>query len=258
MYLGSTSRGRASPACTMPGSAGMRASIPTALAARLKEVCPALPGILADDRAFLGRVVTWACRQGVSRFLDLGCGYPRVPMLHDMARAVNPRARFAYVDHDRLVVSHVGALSTRAVRGVDVVCADLTDPAAVLADPGVRSVIGLDKPVCLLLACVLHHMDTVAAHAAVFGYARLLAPGSIIAVSTLRSDDDELWQQILDTYSAGPLFNHGRADVASMLDGLELVQPGIVQAHVWRGGMPDPGLRQAGQACVLAAVGRSG
>jgi SAM-dependent methyltransferase len=226
------------------------------VAKQLTELCPAIPAIFADDRAFLGRAVTWAARQGISRFLDLGCGYTRVPMLHETVRDVDPRARFVYADHDVLVVSHVGVLSTHGVRGVGVVCADLTDPEAVFADPGVRSLTGTGKPVCVLLACVLHHLDAATAREVVTGYATLLAPGSVIAVSMLRCDDGELWRQIRDTYTAGPLFNHGRPDIARMLGGLELVQPGIVQARVWRGGMPDPGLRQAGQACMLAAVAR--
>jgi hypothetical protein len=72
----------------------------------------------------------------------------------------------------------------------------------------------------------------------------------------IRNDDDALWKQTREAYTAGTLYNHPRETILSFLDGLELVPPGIVLAHAWRGGMPDPGLSADGPAYVLAGAGR--
>jgi hypothetical protein len=59
-----------------------------------------------------------------------------------------------------------------------------------------------------------------------------------------------------DANTAGAVYNHSPEVIASFLDGLEIVPPGVVLAHAWRGGMPDPDLRPAGAAYMHAAAGR--
>jgi len=49
------------------------------LAAQLEQMYPPLRGILHMNRAFLIRAVTWAARQRIAQFLDLGAGLPDVP-----------------------------------------------------------------------------------------------------------------------------------------------------------------------------------
>lgn len=69
---------------------------------------------------------------------------------------MDPGARVAYVDDDWVVTDYFAALmKDQGVGGVAVVSADLRKPARVLADPGLREVIDLGEPVCVLLAAVL-------------------------------------------------------------------------------------------------------
>ena len=83
----------------------------------------------------------------------------------------------AYVDLDPVVLAHARApLATGD--GVTAVAADLRDPAAVLADPGLRAVIDPAKPVAVLLGAVLHFLDADTARQVTMGYARAMAPGS--------------------------------------------------------------------------------
>ena len=63
----------------------------------------------------------------------------------------------AYVDTDPVVLAHARALLATS-DGVTAVAADLRDPAAVLADLGLRAVIDLAKPVAVLLGAVLHFL----------------------------------------------------------------------------------------------------
>ncbi len=45
-----------------------------------------------DNRAFVGRAVTWAAGQGIGQFLDLGAGLPTRPAVHEAARRSSPWA----------------------------------------------------------------------------------------------------------------------------------------------------------------------
>jgi hypothetical protein len=49
-------------------------------AARLIEIVPALVPLARESRAFTASAVTWlAGAQGISQFIDLGCGLPTTP-----------------------------------------------------------------------------------------------------------------------------------------------------------------------------------
>ena len=65
--------------------------------------------MVRDNRAFLGRAVTWAAGHGIAQFLDLGTGLPLRPAVHESARAVIPDARIGYVDNDAMACSRVQA-----------------------------------------------------------------------------------------------------------------------------------------------------
>jgi hypothetical protein len=50
-------------------------------------------------REVLARAVRWAAEQGVSQFIELGCGLPTESSTHQCARGV-PEARIAYAYGD--------------------------------------------------------------------------------------------------------------------------------------------------------------
>src|SRR4051794_16315142 len=76
------------------------------LAARMIQVEPNAPAIARATRAFLQRAVRFAAAEGITQFLDLGSGIPTVGNVHEVARAVRPRARVVYVDIDPAAVLH--------------------------------------------------------------------------------------------------------------------------------------------------------
>ena len=41
----------------------------------LLEICPEVPVMARSNREFLGRAVTWAARQGILQFADMGSGF---------------------------------------------------------------------------------------------------------------------------------------------------------------------------------------
>jgi O-methyltransferase involved in polyketide biosynthesis len=223
------------------------------LAARLADMYPPWVQACRDNRAFVGRVVTWAAGQGIDQFLDLGAGLPTRPAVHEAARAVNPAARVCYVDNDPVVVRHADALLAGA-DGIAAASADLTDPAAVWASPEVRSVIDPGEPVCLIFAMVLHFFDADHARDVAAGYTSRAAPGSALAISVGRNDDPQMWAQVRERYTAAELHNHARDEVLSFFDGLDMVPPGLALAHAWRAGMTTVPGKPPGPAYVLGGV----
>jgi O-methyltransferase involved in polyketide biosynthesis len=223
------------------------------LADRLAVMYPPWVQACRDNRAFVGRAVTWAARQGIGQFLDLGAGLPTRPAVHETARAVNPDARVCYVDNDPIVVRHAEALLA-GPHGIAAVQADLSGPAGVWHSPDVRAVIDPARPVCVILALVLHFLDAGQAREVAAGYAALAAPGSVLVISAGRNDDPQMWAQVREQYTAGVLHNHGRDELLSFFGGLDLVPPGLALAHAWRGGMTEVPGSPAGPAYVLGGV----
>jgi hypothetical protein len=77
---------------------------------RLIAVYPRLPLLARQSRLFLARAVQWLAKQGVTQFLDLGCGLPTGQTTHEIAQAVQPDCRVEYIDADPVVISHARAL----------------------------------------------------------------------------------------------------------------------------------------------------
>jgi hypothetical protein len=149
-----------------------------------------------------------------------------------------PDARIAYVDNDPMAARHTGALLA-VPAGIAAVRADLSGPAAFLAEPGLREVIDPAGPVCLILGLVLHFMPADRAREVAAGYAAAIAPGSCVVISVGRNDDRKLWERVRSAYAAATLHNHTREQAAGFFDGLELVPPGLAVAQGWRGDWHD-------------------
>ena len=221
-------------------------------AEQLLQIYPGIADAVRANRQFVGRAVTWAAREGIGQFIDLGAGLPAAPSVHETARAVLPGAHVAYVDNDPVVISHARALLATD-DGVAAVPGDLRDPAAVLASEGVTEVIDLRRPACVILALVLHFSDAVTAREITAGYISALAPGSCVVLSVGGSDDPG--GRATSAYTAGTLHTHSREQVAGFLAGLDLVEPGLSDARAWRAGWGEK-LRPQPAGYVLAAVGR--
>jgi len=221
---------------------------------RLLGIYPPLRDLVRENRAFVIQAVSWAARQGIGQFIDLGAGLPAFPAVHQAARKVMPSARVAYVDIDSVVLSHARALLATN-DGVTAVAADLCAPGTVLADPELRAVIDPARPVCVILGAVLHFLDADAARTVTAGYARLIAPRGCLVISVASFDDVALGKQLAEEYTAAAWYNHTPSDMESFFAGLELVGPGVTEAQTWRAWMPQPALRHR-EGHVLAGVAR--
>jgi hypothetical protein len=223
-----------------------------------------LDGVRADaraHRALLGRVVRYLAGQaGIRQFLDVGTGIPKEDNVHEVAQRVAPDARIVYVDYDPIVLAHAHKLLTSTSEGACAyVYGDLRDPDALVRKAA--DTLDFGQPAAVVLFGILHFLaDAEHPQVIVARLAGALAPGSYLAVSHLASDVhgealtetfDRLNQQMSES-----VVLRTRAEVARFFDGLDLVDPGVVQLPQWR---PDPGRESAGKARPLpmwCAVGR--
>jgi S-adenosyl methyltransferase len=220
-------------------------------AEQLLAIYPRLRECAQENRQFQERAVAWLAEQGVRQFLDVGSGLPTARNTHEVALAVDSACRVVYVDNDSVVLTHARAL-LRDV-GVATAAGDLTDPAAILASPGVCGQLRLDEPVGLILGLVLHFFDANAAREISATFTRAIAPGSYVVIS-VGSADEETGRQLVEEYAAGRLHNHSPAQIAGFFTGLDLVGPGLADAGDSEPGLPARAHDHHG-CRILAAVG---
>ena len=193
------------------------------------------------NRAWLARAVRFLAQQGIRQFLDIGTGIPTSPNVHEVAQGIAPESRVVYVDNDPIVHVHARALLTTSPEGAtDYLDADLRDPERILK--GAAQTLDFSRPVGLILCAILHLIATSDdPHGIVRRLLAALAPGSFLALSHLCRDVDEAGAAAMSAAYARDgitLVPRSRAEILRFFDGLELVEPGLVQVPLWR---PDPG-----------------
>lgn len=205
------------------------------------RVLPDMPVIARAQREVLERMVCHLARQGVEQFLDLGAGLPTARSAYELVRARVPGARIVTVDADPAAAAYALERLAKAER-TGVILADLRDPAGVLGHPVLREVLDLRRPVVVLMAAVLHFVaDQDDPFALVEAYRQASAPGSYVAVTHATDDyDPDMARRAEDVYRRADhqLRYRSRAEIAKLLSGYELLDPGLVDMTLWR---PDPG-----------------
>ena len=228
-----------------------------ALAGQILRAYPLTAELLKESRAFLAGAVGYVARRGVSQFIELGSGLPTPPNVHETARGADAGARVVYVDNDPAVIAHTRGL-LRATGGVRVMPGDLSEPEALLASPELAAVVDLGEPACLILTMVLHFLEPGTARAVAGVLTRRLAPGSYVIVSGAVPAAAAPASRDTAARGAARSAIHGRehtpAEIASFLGGLDLVEPGLVDARAWPAGAPAQPLPERA-AYVLCGVG---
>ncbi|WP_199431471.1 SAM-dependent methyltransferase [Qaidamihabitans albus] len=207
------------------------------------EASPEAPRTATAIRQWLVRVVRWlAGPAGMDQFLDLGSGLPTVENTHEVAQRVNPDARVVYVDNDPVVSAHGRALLEENDR-THFVEMDLTEPERVLAHPAVTENLDLERPFVLMQCNTLHHlMDDENPYQIMKTYVDALPSGSYAALCHFWDPAEEnaefsAFARDMEQRLTGSTMGSGRfrtrQEIRSYLDGLELVEPGLVMLHEW-------------------------
>jgi hypothetical protein len=201
---------------------------------------PAMRISARANRAFMTRVGAYLTAEaGITQFLDLGTGIPTSPNLHEVVQHNVPTARVVYADNDPIVLAHARALLVGNPAGVtSYVEADVREPESILTAPEVLSTLDLTQPTALLLIAVMHFVpDDEQAYRVVRTLVDALPSGSYLALTSATDDfDPETGARVREQYKASGVQLRTRtlAEATRFFDGLELVDPGVVQVHKWR------------------------
>ncbi|MGH3387255.1 MAG: SAM-dependent methyltransferase [Actinomadura sp.] len=206
-------------------------------AQQVMDLAPDLPALGKAQRRFLLRVTRMCAEAGIDQFLDVGSGIPTAPNVHETARAINPRARVAYLDYDPIVTVHNSALLAKS-GGVVSVQADVRDPHALLDHPEVAKLFDFRRPVLLLAVGLFHLVADESDPAGIVARFRdRMAPGSHIMISQFCTDgSDPVAKAKLEEISVNspsPMCFRSRAEILPFFDGFELLPPGLVDVQDW-------------------------
>ncbi|WP_165986091.1 SAM-dependent methyltransferase [Streptomyces sp. YIM 98790] len=209
------------------------------------------------NRDFLVRGVRYLVEQGIDQFLDLGSGLPSAQNTHQVAQAVNPDARVVYIDNDPIVLAHGQALLAKNNR-TRVLLADMLDTEKVLSHPGIEDFIDFSRPVGLLMLAVVHHiLDEEDPAGLVKAYTDRLAPGSHLFLSHFCNsipDAKELEENLVRSLGRGKI--RSQEEITAFLDGLEILEPGVVPVPLWRPDEPVSEPLDAGGLLIFGGMGR--
>jgi hypothetical protein len=222
------------------------------------------PGIVADVRAnreFLVRAVRFlAAECGVRQFLDIGAGLPTANNTHEVAQAVAPDARIVYADNDPMVLLHAQALLRSSREGrTAYVAADLRDTSAIVRE-GSRT-LDFGAPIALMLLIVLHLIpDSDDPYRIVTTLVDALPAGSYLVLAHPASDVRaasmaEMTRRVNERMSGPQATMRDRAAITRFFDGLELLEPGVVQPQQWR---PEPVVTSPDQVTAWCGIARKG
>ncbi|MBY8865469.1 MULTISPECIES: SAM-dependent methyltransferase [Streptomyces] len=181
----------------------------------------------------IGEIVTTT---GIRQFIDLGSGLPTADNVHQVAQRHDPESRVVYVDIDPQVLVHGRALLEENER-TRVVPVDVRDPEGVFTHPDTLELIDFEQPVAVVFSAILHHVNDEEDPAAIVRYWRERVPsGSHFFVSHFRSgnnpETEEAERVLQQTFGRGRWRTD--AEIEALLDGLEILEPGIVPASLWR------------------------
>jgi hypothetical protein len=208
-------------------------------------------------RAFLRRVVRFLAEAGIRQFLDIGTGLPSGENVHQVAQAVAPDARIIYADNDPIVLAHAHALLKGRREGVVAYLdADLREPEKILSEAD--KTLDFGQPIGLLLLGILHNVgDQYDPQRIVRALVQALPAGSYLAICHLTAD---IYPELADFAKAlnerqldAPLVLRDHAQVTSFFDGLDLVEPGVVQLSKWH---PQTEIESAAAAALWGGVAR--
>lgn len=227
---------------------------------KLEQFVPQTKRVPVLNRDFLIRACRFLAREtGVEQFLDCGSGLPTAENVHQIVHRHNPHARVVYTDNDPIVAAHGRALlEENSLTRFTV--ADIFQPDSVLSNETVCEHLDWAEPMVLLQVATLHFCDDESDPAAIMRrYIDALPSGSYVVFSHLYYPGEQ-YRDVIEpvqqhyTSSGGATHFRNYAECAAMLDGLHLLEPGLVPVNDWWPTGPDTTPDRVDD-CIVGAVG---
>lgn len=230
---------------------------------RIQQVAPEATQLGWDNREFLIRASRFIASQtGITQYLDLGSGLPTAENTHQVVQRIQPDARVVYVDNDAVVLAHGRALLEEN-DNTHLVGADIFEPSKVLENEIVRKYLDFTEPIALYQCGTMHHYTGDRYAEIMTAYIDALPSGSYVALSHFYDPETDeysaLARKMEEIFIHSPMGSGSfrtRAEIESMMQGLELVDPGLVLCADWWPDGPKVKPMVSVQYCIVGAVGR--
>jgi SAM-dependent methyltransferase len=225
---------------------------------------PNMPTVARLHRDWSRKVTRWLAESaGVDQFLDCGSGLPTMDNTHEVAQRSNAEAVVVYVDNDPTVVAHGRALLEDNDRTV-FIAADLRKPDEVFLHNKVHGFLDMDRPIGLIQGATIHHISDLAEQQALMRqYVEYLPSGSYVALTHVHnprdgSDLDRMTTGIEAAYATTNATTRFKThdEIATLFDGLDFVEPGLVPLHKWWPGGPLTGLEPTIYGMIIGGIAR--
>jgi hypothetical protein len=194
---------------------------------------------IASMAGFQARVVRYLLDEaGIRQFLKMGTVVPTGQDVHEIAQSVAHDTRVLYVGDDATVLAHAHSMRQSSPNGVTgYIHGSLLDLEEILREA--PATLDLDRPLAILLPGALSFIpDEQDPHGLVARLIDAVAPGSYLALTHTSQDlRSERMQEAADEFTkllSEAYVVRSRDDIASFLDGLDLVDPGLVPIVDWR------------------------
>ncbi|MER8187264.1 SAM-dependent methyltransferase [Kitasatospora sp. NPDC094015] len=229
------------------------------------KVAPEARDLAVENRRFLIRACRFLAQQaGVTQFLDCGSGLPTAENTHHMVQRINPDSRVVYVDNDPTVLAHGRALLEEN-ENTALLAEDIFEPEKLLRNEVVQSLLDWNEPIALLQMGTLHHHTAEDARTRkdiMRAYIDALPSGSYVAISHFMDPEDEysgaarkMEDMFLHSMMGSGTFST-RAEIQELFNGLEMVDPGLVQCPDWRPDGPQLEELNAAQRSIAGGIAR--
>lgn len=228
------------------------------LAEELLKIIPEARIAARHNHAFIGRAVEFLARSGIRQFVDVGTKLPTEGNVREVAARVAPESRVVFADYDPVTLVHARALLT-ATEHVAIVQADIrSEPESIMDHPDALALIDFDQPVAFILDRLLQFFHDTDEVIAVVGRLReRMAPGSYLVFTHITADPQPEAEDDVDKVFEPPSVHfvpRQRDEVLRIVQGFELVEPGLTYTAQWRPGSGDE-MDDPSRTYSLAGVG---
>src|SRR6266508_3608773 len=129
-----------------------------------------------------------------------------------------------------------------------------------VAQAATRKLIDVEQPMAVLLVAILHFIPDEEDPAGIVARLRdAMAPGSYLVVShTANESPDEVMAAAQQGFrlAGAPLTPRTRAEISRLLEGFDLVDPGLVEVSQWRPDAPEAPTPSGSPWTIVGAVAR--
>jgi hypothetical protein len=199
-----------------------------------------------------------ARERGVRQYMNIGTPIPTADDVHVVAQRIAPESRIVYVGNDPVVLAHAHSLRKSTPDGVAAyVHGTLRRPDELLEQAA--ATLDFASPIAVMLLGTLAFVpDEHDPHGIAAKLQEALPAGSYLVVAhttDLYKGVTESAERLSEVLGS-PFVVRPRAEITRFFDGLDIVEPGLVQIDQWRPDPEDPPPDLRYPVPILAAIGR--